>query len=116
VLSAALLALTAAGTCAGSGLPFVHGLFTDNMILQRDVPCPMWGWTAPGSNVTVTLDDQAVTAVAEADGRWSVQIGPRPAGGPHTITISGPRNITLKNVLFGDVWLCSGQSNKEMGI
>ena len=116
VLSAALLALTAAGTCAGSELPFVHGLFTDNMLLQRDVPCPMWGWTAPGSNVTVTLDDQAVTAVAEADGRWSVQIGPRPAGGPHTITISGPRNITLKNVLFGDVWLCSGQSNMEMGI
>ena len=96
--------------------PFLHGLFSDNMILQRDTPCPVWGWAAPGAKVAVTLDEQTVTATAEADGRWLTKIGPRPAGGPHTVTIAGPQTVVLKNVVFGDVWLCSGQSNMDMGI
>jgi sialate O-acetylesterase len=113
---AALLALTAVEVCGEPNLPFVNGLFTDNMILQRDVPCPIWGWTAPGSKVTVTLGEQAVTALAAADGRWLATLAPQPAGGPHTIAISGSQKLSLKNVLFGDVWICSGQSNMEMGI
>jgi len=116
LFGAVLLALSTSGTCAESRLPFVNGLFTDNMILQREVPCPIWGWTEPGENVTVTLGDQTVTATAGSDGRWSATLGPQPAGGPHTITISGSKNLTLKNVLFGDVWICSGQSNMDMGI
>ncbi len=114
--TALLLAWAAAAACAEPAKPFLHGLFTDNMILQRDVPCPVWGWTAPGAQVAVTLEGQTVTALADAEGRWLVKIGPRPAGGPHVITVAGPQRVTLKNVLFGDVWICSGQSNMDMGI
>jgi len=96
--------------------PFLHGLFTDNMVLQRDRPVPVWGWTQPGKKVTVTVADQCQSAVTGADGKWLVRIGPLPAGGPYTIAITGPRSVTLTNVLVGDVWLCSGQSNMEMGI
>jgi sialate O-acetylesterase len=111
-----LLILTALVANAQPAPPFVHGLFTDHMILQRDVACPIWGWTTPGATVTVTLGEQIVTATAGADGRWQASIGPRPAGGPHTITVAGPQTITLKNVLFGDIWICSGQSNMDFGI
>jgi len=110
------LVLTAVTLQAEPVKPFLHTLFTDDIILQRDVPCPIWGWTAPGAEVAVTLDGQTVKAVASADGRWLAKVGPYPAGGPHLITVSGPKRVTLKNVLFGDVWLCSGQSNMEMGI
>lgn len=96
--------------------PFLHALFSNDMILQRDVPCPVWGWTEPGTQVTVTLGEQTVTATADQTGKWLAKIGPRPAGGPHTLTIAGPRPVTLKNVLFGDVWICSGQSNMDFGI
>jgi len=111
------LVLTAFVASAGPDKPFLHGLFTDAMILQRDVPCPVWGWAAPGAEVAVKLDgQQAVTARADANGRWLAKIGPQRAGGPHTLTLTGPQTATLRNVLFGDVWICSGQSNMEMGI
>src|SRR5262245_40447340 len=95
-------------------LPFVHPLFTDDMVLQRDVEAPVWGWSTPGDVVTVSLDGKASgkKAVAGKDGKWMTKIGPFPAGGPHTLVVEGAkRKVTLKNVLCGDVWLCSGQSN-----
>ena len=73
----------------GVELPFLHGLFTDNMILQRDVPCPVWGWTEPGEKVSVILAEQTVSSTAGKDGKWLVEIGPRPAGGSYTITVNG---------------------------
>jgi sialate O-acetylesterase len=99
--------------------PFVHHLFSDHVVLQRDLAVPVWGWTEVGKEVTVTIDGAANAAgkgVANAQGRWQVAIGPFPAGGPHTMTISGPQTVTVTDVLFGDVWICSGQSNMEMGI
>jgi len=96
--------------------PFLHGLFTDHMVLQRDVPCPVWGWTAPGTRVTVSMADKTAAAVAGPDGKWLARIGPFEAGGPYTLTVSGSQTVTLKDVLVGDVWLCSGQSNMEMAI
>jgi sialate O-acetylesterase len=98
------------------GRPFVHGLFRDNMMLQREVACPVWGWTTPGAIITVKMEKHSATAVADKNGRWQAEIGPFSAGGPYTMTISGPETITLKNVMTGDVWLCSGQSNMEMGM
>ncbi len=98
------------------GRPFVHGLFRDNMMLQREVECPVWGWTEPGATVRVEMEGRSATAVADKDGRWQAAIGPFTAGGPYTMTITGPETITLKNVMTGDVWLCSGQSNMEMGM
>lgn len=95
-------------------LPFVHSLFTDDAVLQRDVQAPIWGWSTPGDIVRVAIDGKPTgkEAIAGKDGKWMTKIGPCPAGGPHTLTVAGTmQKATLRNVLFGDVWLCSGQSN-----
>jgi len=95
-------------------LPFVHPLFSDDMVLQRDIAAPVWGWSEPGDTVTVSVDDKpaGLPAVAGKDGKWITRVGPFTAGGPHTVAIAGQaRKAAFKNVLFGDVWLCSGQSN-----
>lgn len=96
--------------------PFLHGLFSDHMVLQRDAACPVWGWTTPGATVTVAMDGKTGTAVAGADGAWMARIGPFSAGGPYALTVSGPQQARFSDVLVGDVWICSGQSNMEMGI
>ncbi len=96
--------------------PFVHPLFSDDMVLQRRARFPVWGWTTPGAKVTVSMEGKSATAVADAQGKWMARLGPFEAGGPYTLTISGPQSVTLSNVLVGDVWLASGQSNMEMGI
>ncbi len=97
-------------------LPFVAPLFGDGMVLQRDQADPIWGWAKPGEKVTVTMEGKTATAVADKDGKWLAKITPPPAGGPYEVKISGPEEVTLKDVLVGDVWICSGQSNMEMGI
>ena len=113
-------ALTGAGQRAAraddAGQPFLHKLFTDNMVLQRGVPDPVWGWTTPGQKVTVTFENKKATATAGADGKWLAKIGPFKEGGPFTLTVAGPQTVTLNNIMVGDVWICSGQSNMEMGI
>lgn len=95
-------------------LPLLHPLFANNMVLQRDRPAPVWGWSTPGVPITIHVDGKPAgqPAVAGPDGRWMTKIGPFPAGGPHTLVVEGGhKKETLNNVLFGDVWLCSGQSN-----
>lgn len=96
--------------------PFLHPLFSDNMVLQREVKTPVWGWTTPGTEVTVELDGKTVTSTAGDDGKWLVELPAHKAGGPLVLKVSGPENLELKNVMLGDVWVCSGQSNMEMGI
>ena len=88
-------------------------LFSDNMVLQRDMPIPIWGTAEPGGKVTVLIGDEKEQALVHDDGTWEAILKPHPAGGPIEITISGETTITLKNVLIGDVWICSGQSNME---
>jgi len=88
-------------------------IFSDHMVLQRDKEIKLWGSADAGEAVTVKLPGGEKTATADDKGRWSVIAGPFAAGGPHEITVSGKNTITLKNVLFGDVWVCSGQSNME---
>ena len=85
-------------------------------MLQRDQPVPIWGWTTPGAKVTVKLNKKSATATAAADGRWQVKLAQFHAGGPYTITVTGPQTLVVNDVLLGDVWLCSGQSNMEMGL
>jgi len=95
-------------------LPFVHSLFTNGMVLQREVEAPIWGWTAPGDRISIAFDERPAgkSVVAGSDGKWMTRIGPFNAGGPHTLTITGEKQrVVLSNVLCGDVWLCSGQSN-----
>ena len=87
-------------------------LFLDNMVIQRDTQAPVWGKADPGEKVTVTGSwGESAKATAGEKGDWMVKLQTPPAGGPHTLTIKGRNSIEIKNVLSGEVWLCSGQSN-----
>lgn len=89
-------------------------IFSDHMVLQRDMKVPVWGKAEPGEKVVVAIDDHQQEATADEQGRWKVAIGPFKAGGPHDVTVTaGDDEETLDDVLFGDVWVCSGQSNME---
>jgi hypothetical protein len=120
----ATLQLNVSAAASTVTYPFVHPLFTSNMVLQRNVADPIWGWTTPGTMVTVAVLDQngatAQTAQATAgtDGRWQAVLGPFglvPNNAAYSVVISSPgaQTVTLANVLIGDVWICSGQSNME---
>ena len=114
------LMLTAAVSLAGRAQqdmrPFVSPMFSDNMVLQRGMRDPIWGWAAPSTKVTVTMGNQTASATAGADGKWLAKIGPFPFGGPYTLKVVGSQTVTYSNVLVGDVWICSGQSNMEFGV
>jgi sialate O-acetylesterase len=87
-----------------------NGLFDDGAVLQQKIVVPVWGTARDGEKVTVEFQGQTVSTVAK-DGRWLVKLQPLTAGGPFTLTIMGDNTITFTNVLVGEVWLCSGQSN-----
>ena len=100
------LALTAR---AELKLPAIIG---DHMVLQQKQANPIWGWDAPGTEVTVTFAGQTKSAKATADGKWTVKLDAVPANAkPATMTIKGSSTCELKNILVGEVWVCSGQSN-----
>lgn len=115
-------ALLLCGVCVGSFLTPARadirlvGLFSDHMVLQREIPIPVWGWAEPGAKVSVKLAGQETRAVADANGCWRVRLAPLPATcQPLTMTITdGVTTSALHDVLIGDVWLCSGQSNMEL--
>jgi sialate O-acetylesterase len=110
-VTALLLALLAPATTVAETK--LHTLFTDGMVLQRDLPCKVWGTAAAGEEVVVEIAGQKKSAKAGADGRWSVKLDPLPAGGPHELKAGG---VTVKDVLVGEVWVCSGQSNMEWSV
>ncbi|MCK6489648.1 MAG: sialate O-acetylesterase [Planctomycetes bacterium] len=112
----ALLALALPAAAAEPARPLLATVFADHMVVQRDRPIPLWGWAAPGTAVAVAMAGNRASAVAGADGRWQAALPALPAGGPHTIAISGPENRTITDVLVGDVWICSGQSNMEWSV
>ena len=86
-------------------------LFSDHMVLQGGAAAPVWGWSDPGEQVTVLIGQQKKTAVAGADGKWMVRLDKMPPGGPTTLTVQGKNILTIQDVLIGEVWCCSGQSN-----
>jgi sialate O-acetylesterase len=88
-------------------------LFSDNMILQRNAEVTIWGRADRKESVTVFFRGQEYSTRANRDGRWQIKLPPTPAGGPHTITLTGKNVINLNDVFFGDVFLASGQSNME---
>jgi sialate O-acetylesterase len=88
-------------------------IFTDNMVLQRDIDAPVWGLAAPGESVSVDIAGVGAETVADEDGTWSVNLPPLPAGGPHEMVISGTKTVTCENVMVGEVWIASGQSNMQ---
>ena len=93
-------------------------LFGDGMVLQRDTQVAVWGWADPGEEVRVVASwsDALRSAVAGPDGRWELRLPTGEAGGPHTLAFLATNRIELEDVLFGEVWVCSGQSNMEWSI
>ncbi len=91
-------------------------IFGDHMVLQREQPIPVWGWADPDEHVTVKLGDAAVTVTADKAGKWMAALPAQNAGGPFTLTVAGTNKITCTDVLIGEVWLCSGQSNMEFTV
>ncbi|MHB0935880.1 MAG: sialate O-acetylesterase [Armatimonadota bacterium] len=89
-------------------------LFCDHAVLQRDLPITVWGWAEPGETVTVSLAGNQAAAKAGADGAWRVTLPALPAGGPYEMTVAGRETIVLRDLLIGEVWVCSGQSNMQM--
>lgn len=95
----------------------VAALFSDGMVLQRELPIPVWGWAEAGQAVAVTLAGNTAQTVASADGTWRVTLPALPAGGPYEMTVSaGSETLRRGNILLGDVWICSGQSNMQMTV
>ena len=89
-------------------------VFSDGMVVQRDVRIPVWGWSAPGVVVQVALDSASVRATADANGHWAVSFAALPAGGPHALTIrDAATRLEVRDIFAGDVWVASGQSNME---
>ena len=120
-LFALLLILAAAPKAvASTDHPFLHPLFCDHAVLQRGGPVPVWGWSAPGSCVTVTFAGQSRTVVAGPDGKWLVKLKAlRASAKPRSLSVTNStthESAVINDVLVGDVWLCSGQSNMEMGV
>ncbi|HZE99420.1 MAG TPA: sialate O-acetylesterase [Planctomycetota bacterium] len=91
----------------------LHSLFQDHMVLQADFACPVWGTGEAGDEIKVSVAGQTKTAKAGADGKWSLKLDPVKAGGPHEMTVAGKTSVKVEDVLFGEVWVCSGQSNME---
>jgi sialate O-acetylesterase len=103
----------------GSGLAAqatvrLPALVGDHMVLQRNAKVPVWGWAAPGEQVSITFQGKTYTAVPGADNKWQVELPTAEAGGPYVMTIKGQNELTIQDILIGDVWLASGQSNMEM--
>src|SRR2546421_3872145 len=94
-------------------------LFGDHMVLQQGIPVPIWGTADAGESVTVTVGPSKATATADGSGKWSVklpQLTAAPGGAPLEMTVSGKdaaKLLSVKDVLVGEVWVCSGQSNME---
>ena len=91
----------------------VSALFGDHMVVQRDRPIHVWGWAAPGETVSVAFRGEAAVATASPEGRWSIYLEPAEAGGPYDLAIDGENSIRLTDILVGDVWVGSGQSNMD---
>ncbi len=91
-------------------------LVSDNMILQRNSPVRIWGWASPGEKIQATFHHKKYTALTAKDSTWSFTLPPMAAGGPYDLDLRASNHVSVKNILFGDVWVCSGQSNMELSM
>lgn len=113
------------GLCLAAALTFARSasaevklpaIFTSHMVLQQGQADRIWGWASPGEEVTVSIADQTKSAKAGDDGKWQVALDPLAVGGPHVMTVKGQNEIKLDDVLVGEVWICSGQSNMQWSL
>jgi sialate O-acetylesterase len=91
-------------------------LISNGMVLQRGVKLKLWGWAAPGEKITVSFKGKIFTTSADKNGNWSTAVSKQKAGGPFSMKITGSNEITITDILIGDVWVCSGQSNMEQAM
>ena len=91
-------------------------LFSDGMVLQRNKSIPVWGWADAGEKVEIQFNKQIKTVTADKNGKWMVSLNAEKAGGPFELSITGKNKIVIKDVLVGEVWICSGQSNMEFQV
>lgn len=116
-LSLVLLWLSLTSAAVGSRAEVkLPSLISDGMVLQQGMKVSIWGTADPGERITVTLKNQQVPGIADGEGQWRVSMGSLSAGGPFKMTIAGKNTLTLHDVLVGEVWVCSGQSNMEMPV
>jgi len=94
----------------------VAKIFTDNMVLQRNTSIPVWGTAKANEKIEVRFDKQIKKTKADKNGKWMIRLDNEAAGGPYNLTIKASNTIEIKNILVGEVWLCSGQSNMEMPV
>ncbi|MEO6219041.1 MAG: sialate O-acetylesterase [Ginsengibacter sp.] len=113
ILLLSMIHLLSINAMADVKLPKIFG---DNMILQRNKPITVWGWADAGEKVTIQFKDQLQKTKAGKDGKWKITLNAEPAGGPFQLSTTGKNKIILKNILIGEVWICSGQSNMEMTV
>ncbi len=88
-------------------------IFGSHMVLQQNQRDRVWGWADPGEEVVISIAGQRLSTRADSKGAWQVELEPMPAGGPHTLTVRGSNEVRCEDVLVGEVWVCSGQSNME---
>ncbi|WP_246194405.1 sialate O-acetylesterase [Pseudoxanthomonas jiangsuensis] len=111
------LAATAQEPAQAPATPLLHAMFQDHAVLQRGQPLRVWGQAQPGARVQVELAGRRASAKADAAGRWQAQLPALPAGGPYALTATaGAQSQRVADVMVGDVWLCSGQSNMELQV
>ncbi|MES2891915.1 MAG: sialate O-acetylesterase [Bacteroidota bacterium] len=110
ILAGLLLLCIAPTVFANVRLPKIFG---NNMVLQRGQPIPVWGWADKNEKITVRLNTQVKNVKTDANGKWRVDLSAMEAGGPYELNVNGKNSIRFTNVLIGDVWVCSGQSNME---
>ena len=99
-----------------SGCVRLPPVFGDNMVLQQQSTVTIWGWADPGEAIRATAGWSSYRASAGSDGKWRARFETSKAGGPYLITVEGKSRIELKNIMLGEAWLCSGQSNMEYTI
>ena len=114
LIKKAALGLSLALPIAANADVTLPKLFSDGMVLQRGQPIAVWGFAKPGEKVTVALGEHRTQAVAVNEGKWTATLPAMPASGPMTLSVKGNNQLTVNDVLIGDVWLASGQSNMEL--
>jgi sialate O-acetylesterase len=114
---AAAIVIVSLGMQRATGEVTMPAIFGDHMVLQEGVLLPVWGMAAPGETVTVSVGDHTGQATADSSGAWMVKLNPLPANGqPVDVQVTGSNTLVFHDVLIGDVWICSGQSNMAFGI
>ncbi|MCH6255008.1 sialate O-acetylesterase [Puniceicoccaceae bacterium K14] len=108
-----ITAVTSLLTLSLSAEVTLPSAFTDHMVLQRNQENPIWGWAEPHEELALSLAGIQLSTTADAEGNWTTKLPALPAGGPHTLRISGSSEVLVDDVLSGEVWLCSGQSNMQ---